>query len=630
MGVYISDDNSRSNYNILPDCKFSLCYINLVLSSQKFIKRKEEFETKGFEYFISLNKKNLLSEEEAQIGSYQILPLNYCTPFERNYCTIYFNFFSINELTEFLEKNEIIAILKLSFGVNDFEVLFNEAINCFIKPITSIENELFLSNKNNDFELGFIINVEWYARIPKKMIKNFGKNVEEPEKNISISSSSQIPNKVPSITIGNNPNVYLIYEKTICNDPIISQNIMGLKSKWDMLSKKSIQKPPNIKSDFFTSKIQSLNKIGSWTVRIKDVILTEKGFIHLCDMFPKYRQSKSFRIFIQYCIKNKDGKPVTEIRKHWSIMSFFKQNSNYFMDNRIPSNPYYIAKANICSRIPETITDHIDKKFFYINFLSPTLQIFDEAMINKGNVIFHGVLYPSEISLTETSVVKLYSKLNKEECLGYALVSFSDIKEKLPTCLNSHFKSDRIVELKNNYSKKKQSIANYLEGMSIIYLYIYWHIQVRAKNENKTPESVLAELYSKISNSKTIKGGTNITGMNKCVDALMHSNTELAQSLKDYTACVPDDLILFNNVHELKYYLQFPHLEVFKNSFNDIFSNDNLEVLNESEFIYRCNELGIRECTSITWREMMRSFANISLKTCKSCLQVYRAENIFL
>ncbi|CUV07834.1 unnamed protein product [Cryptosporidium hominis] len=628
MDIYISNDNSELNCNVLPDCTYSLCYVNLALNSQKF-GRKGKFKSKSFEFFVTLYKKNLLTNEELQIGSCRILPSNYCTPFERNYCTVYFNFFSIDELKEFLEKNEIIVILKLGFGINHFEVLFDETINYFIKPVTSIKNELFLSNKNNDFEVTFIVNVEWFATIPK-IIKNNIENPEKLDKDIPISSSLKIENKILNINIIDNPNISLIYEKTICNDPIISKKIVCSQPITKALSKHTIYKSTNIKNNFFAPSIHSLNNIGNWTVKIKNIILTENGFTFLHDKFPKYKQSKSYKVIVQYCIKNEDGKTITQTRKHWSIMSFLKNCNNFSIDNRIPRKPYYIAKANIYSRIPENITDKIEEKYFHISFSIPNSQILYESKIDKGNAIFYGILHPNEISLTKESLVKLYSEFHKKKCLGYALISFSDIKEKPHDSINLHYKIDRIIEIKND-SNKKQCKAGYLEGMSIIYLYIYWHIQFRAKNERKTPESILVEFYSKISSSKTIEGGVNVTGMNKCVSALIHSNTELTHSLMSYTSCIPENLTWFNNVYELRYYLLFPHLETFENSCNDIFSNNNSIVFNEYEFAYKCNELGIRECISITWIEMMKSsFANISLKAYRSCLQLYKVENIFL
>ncbi|OII73712.1 uncharacterized protein cubi_03510 [Cryptosporidium ubiquitum] len=630
MGIYISDDELESNYNVLPNCKFSLCYLSLALSSHKFIERGGEFESKSFEFFINLSKKNLLTNKEVQIGNISILPLNYCSPFERNYCTIYFNFFSIDELTKFLEKNKIIATLNFSFGVDSFEVIYNEVINYFIKPVTSIEKRLILSNKNNDFKVNFKINVEWYAIIPKKTTKNIIKNFEKIEKDTSITSScSHIQNKTFNISISKHINIYLKYEQTICNDPIITQKIIDLHPKLENLSNQVIYKPSDIKSDFYATNIRPLNKMGNWIIHIKDVLLSEKGFIFLHDMFPIYRQSKSFKIVIQHCIKNEDGKVLTQIRRHWTIMNFFKRKSNYTMNYRIPNKTYYIAKASVYSRIPETITDTIQEKFFYISCSIPTFDKTNEARVDQGDTIFCGILNPNEISLTETSVVKLYSELNKKDCLGYALVSFSDIKEK--PHIKFHDKDNTILETNNSLSKKKQSVTNYLEGISIVYLYIYWHIQARSKNENKTPESILIEFYSRISDSKTIQGGINIIGINKCIDAFIPSNSEISQNLKIYTSSIPEDLILFNNIQELKYYLQFPHLEIFENSYSDIFSNKNLKVLEDSEFIYKCNELGIRECISITWREMMNSlFANISMETYELCLKLYKTANIFL
>ncbi|POM84886.1 hypothetical protein CmeUKMEL1_14635 [Cryptosporidium meleagridis] len=629
MGVYISNDSSKPNCNVLPDCIYSLCYVNLALNAQKFW-RKGKFQSKIFEYFVTLYKKNLFTNEELQIGSCKILPSNYCTPFERNYCTIYFNFFSIDELKEFLEKNEIIVILKLGFGINHFEVLFEETINYLIKPVTSVKNELFLSNKDSDFEVSFIINIEWLATIPKKIIKNNSENLKELEKDIPISSNLKIENKIFNINMIDNSNISLIYEKTICNDPIISKNIVCSQPKSEALSRHAIYKSTNIKSNFFAPNIQSLNNIGSWAVQIKNIILTENGFTFLQDNFPKYSESKGYKVIIQHCIKNEDCKTITQTRKHWSIMNFLKKYDNFSIDSKIPRKPYYIAKANIYSRVPKTIADKIDKKYFHISFSIPNLQIPYESKIDKGNAIFYGVLYPSEISLTKESLVKLYSESYKKECLGYVLISFSDIEKKPYNSINLHHKVDLIVETKNN-SEKKQCKAVYLEGMSIIYLYIYWHIQFRTKNERKTPESILKDFYSKISSSKTTERGVNVTGMNKCISALMHSNTELAHNLLSYTSCIPEDLTLFNNVYELRYYLLFPHLEIFENFCNDIFLNDNSRVFNEYEFACRCNELGIKECISTTWREMMKSsFSDISLKAYRSCLQLYKVENIFL
>lgn len=628
MGIYISDDEFRSNHDTLPNCKFSFCYVILALSSQKFIK-KYKFEYKDLLFFINLTKKNLLTGEEVQIRNIPISPLNYCTPFEKNYCTIHFNFSSLDKLTKFLEKNKIIATLKLSFGINHFEILYDEVINCFIKPVTSIEKKLILSNKNNDFKVNFLINVEWRAIVPKK-IENIVENLEKIEKDDLISSNIfQIQNKNVNI-INEKPNIYLLYEDTIYNDPIISEKNMYWQPKWEMSSKQVINNPSNIKRNSYKTNNLSLNKIGGWIIHIKNVLLSEKGFIFFHDMFPIYRQSKSFKIIIQHCIKNEDGKIITHIRRHWSIMNFFFKQKSDYIKYRIPKKPFYIAKTSIYSRIPEIFIDKIEKKFFYVNFSIP-IHKSEKTKTDQGNVIFYGVLNPDEISLTEISVVKLYSELNKKECLGYILVSFSDIREKPLNNTGFHNKDYEISKIKNCYSKRKQNIVNYLEGLSVIYLYIYWHIKARSRNENKTPESILVEFYSRISNSKTIKGGINVIGINRCIEALISSDYEIAQNLKIYTSCIPEDLILFNNINELRHYLMFPHLEIFENSYIDIFSNDNLKVLENSEFIHKCNELGIRECISTTWREMISSsFTNISMKTCKLCLQLYKIENMFL
>lgn len=632
MKVYITGDDYRCNYSILPECKYSLCYINLSLSSQKFIKKRYEFESKGFEFLVNLTKRNLLTGEELQIGSFPIFPLNYCTPFEINHCTLYLNFFSLDELVKYLEINEIIASLKFCYDIERHEVVYDGVINHFIKPVTSVENKLILSNINGDFKVNLSINVEWYAIIPNRCAGNIFKKIEENELKAPISFNfGSIQNRTfrgTSIT-GFHNNIYFMYEKTICDDPIASRNVVNLQPKLEVLTNKAVSKHLGSNTGISSANSNCLNKLGSWMVKIKYVILSEKGFIHLYDMLPKYRPTKSFKMAVQHCIKNRDGKILTNIRRHLSIMNFLKGNS-YPFNYKIPYKHYYTAYANINSRIPEIITDKIEEHFFYILFSIPSSTQLIETKFEENHV-FYGELNPTEISVTDVSVVKLYSEFNKEECIGYAFVSFSNIKETPRIDVNYYKTINKLPEIKEDHLKKKHNITNHLEEISIIYLFIYWHIQARSINEKRTPESILLELYSRVSNSRNLEGEINIFGINKCIDALIPSSNKTFHSLKGYTNCIPENIVLFNNVNELKYYLLFPHLEILENSYTDIFSNDSLKVLEESEFIQKCNELGIRESFSNTWIEMINfSFTNISMKTNKMCLKLYKIENILL
>lgn len=629
MKVYITDDDHRCDYSTLPDCKYSLCYINLALISHKFIKKHCEFESKGYEFFVNLTKKNLSTGEESQIGSFPISPLNYCTPFEKNNCTLYLNFFSLNELVKYLEGNEIIASLKFRYDIERFEVLYYGVVNYFVKPVTSIQNKLILSNNSGDFKVNLNINVEWYAIIPNNRPGNVLKNLEENERKAPISFNFRNTQKrmFRDISITGLPdNIYPVYEKAICNDPIASRNVANLQPKL-VVSSNQVDSSKYLcnNTGIPPTSVGFLNKLGGWTVNVKDLILSEKGFIHLYDMFPKYRQAKSFKVVVQHCIKNRDGNILTHIRRHLSVMSFLKGDF-YPISYKIPYKHYYTAKANVYSRIPEIITNEIEEVLFYIIFSIPNSTKLIEAGFDE-NPIFYGELSPSEISVNDISIVKLYSELN-DECLGYALVLFSNIKENPIIDINCCNIINKSPEIKDQ-SKIKHNVMNHLEEISIVYLYMYWHIQARSINDKKTPESILLELYSRISNSRNIEGKVNIIGINKCIDALIPSSNKAFQSLKDYTCCIPENVVLFNNVKELKHYLQFPHLEIFENSYIDIFPSDNLKVLEESEFINKCNELGIRASISNTWREMIKfSFTNISMKTYKMCLQLYKVENI--
>ncbi|KAJ1614908.1 hypothetical protein OIY81_115 [Cryptosporidium canis] len=622
MKAYISEDEFGLYDNSLPSCRYSPCYISLVLGSLTLFGKKHEFESNSVEFILSLTKKCILTGEELQIGNISLLPFNYCTPFEKNHCSLYLHFISLSKLKCYLENNEL--SLKLNYGTDKLEIIYEEVLNYIIKPVTSVKNKLVLSNNNKEFSVSFTICVEWSAIVPMNLVgDNFSKDVHTAQNYLS---HRKYKNQILYDTsITGFPSIFKVYEKTICEDPIVTRKVVSLESKFEELNDPAAHDDLHSKIDFQQKNSNLMNKLGGWIVNIKDVILLEKGFIHLYDMFPKYSPTKYYKTLVHHCIKDRDGHVFTHVRKHWSIMNFLR-GSNSHLDGITQNKHYYTAKANIYSRIPEIITDKIDEKLFFINFLIPSSNQSNGAF--QSNSIFFGELKPSEISVTNISTVKLYSEINKEVCLGYVIISISDIKEK-PKMANCNNICTRFPTIQNDHLKIRQNTANYLEEISIVYLFLYWHIQTRSINEKRPPESILLDLYSRISNSRSLEGEINVAGINKCINALISSRTEAYSSLKSYICCIPESLALFNSVSELKYYLKFPHLEIFENSYTDIFSNASV-VLDDTEFLSKCNELGIRESISTTWKEMLKkSYTEISFKTYKMCVQQYKIENIF-
>ncbi|KAF7458431.1 hypothetical protein HWI79_1130 [Cryptosporidium felis] len=620
MGFDIYDEYSESGVMCPLNTTNNLCCLSVKLEHRRGNKRN--IDLKNLEFTLILTRKNVRTGDEALIGKDSLFPLYFCTPFDKNYCNIYFNFTSICKMEKYLEQNELVIRLQTINEDDGNRVLFNEVINNLVNtPYLPYLRHITLIN-----EIRVEFKVEWKTIIRKREFEYSNKchfrGTKKGEFNYFKSVDFFLRNECHDFSRDCKPlDVNILYENVIFNDPFISEK------KFDAeLAAEDVQ----INKRIFTrnSRIQIRHLMGGWRVKIERLFLSVNGFLKLRNSFPKYHQSNYYKICIRHYFRDCKNIVTTE-REHFSILNFYRSaNEACLKKYVIPDECIYVSNIEVYSRIPEILTANKTNTYYYLCFC-PVLNIGSNE-IGDPNIWFYGVLPLGSISVNDFSVLKLYSLDNKSICMGYITVLFSEIIDSIPIYFNQNIQNFASPNLDNSILSKRTRTIDYLEEMSILYIYIYWHIYFRSENESKPPNIILFDLYSRIA-IPTLDGNKKlrIKEIALFIEAFVPPDKR-SLLFNTCSICLPDNSILFSSIDELKHVLLFPHLKVLNEIYELIFADDS-RLISISDFIDKCVQLGIKKCISVTWCEMITStFVNITKDTCRRCIECYCFENIFL
>ncbi|KAH8740702.1 hypothetical protein FG386_002664 [Cryptosporidium ryanae] len=616
-GIQIKDDRlyeggSLENFNIS-----TLSYLFLSMGS---LKTKEYFninnEYKSFEIFVNVKQKGLDTGIVKDIGKVHIYPTNYCTPFENSEAYIYFNFHSVDNMIDYLKKNELTFDLNFYQDGTNVNLLSNEKINDFVKPISDVEKKYNISNFEGGFKTCLTMKLEWCIVHSNKYKREISEVRNDNFKSFVISnkikykSALRLPNKL-----------YLIYEDTLFSDPLNSFGDEFQKTKSNICTLKDLSNQHKLRRNTLT---KDYAKFGGWKIRLTNISLKEEGFIHIYDKFTKYHGFKSFKVFLQYCIKDKDGGNLTPYRSSCSILTL-RRIRNSMNAGDISFSELYFSNLNIYSRIPEIFHENISEKYFFIKCtISNTQNNGTKNDINNDDVLFVGTLNLCEF-IEKKVIVNLYKNLLSTILIGYINIELSDIDNKIYIPKNSLYCVPVIH--KSDGSEQRINVDHVLDELSLLFLYIYLHVEMRSKIEDKIPKDILEELYIKITKLSKCKC-LNVHGISICVKAFIPSDHYFFGYINEFVERINSDTLMID-INEFLNRLLFPHLILLKKIYKYIFSEN--DYLGRNQFMQKCSSLGVRESFAVTWFEMMKrnSDESISVQSYIYCVRNYKVRNIF-
>ncbi|KAH7649890.1 hypothetical protein FG379_001734 [Cryptosporidium bovis] len=588
-------------------------------------------EYKAFEIFVIVKKRDLVTGIIKDIGKEPIYPVNYCTPFESSKIYIYFNFNSVDNIVDYLEKNELTFDLCFSRDNLNINLLSNERINDIISPMNDIEKNYNISNSENGFKTCLILKLEWCIARSNK-IQDFGLGLNHLHRtkiemsgvcnyNLKGSANSVKMNYKTALWLPEK--LYFIYEDMIFYDPI---NSLAYESQTTKRSNVPMNGGSSLQRELREETLsRNHEKFGGWKIKLTSISLKEEGFIHIYDRFPKHYGQKSFKVFLQHCIKNKDGENLTPYRGSWSILTL-RRTRNSINTGDFSYSKLYSSNLNIYSRITEVFFEDISDKYFFVKCtVSSTLSDGTENSVGDLDVLFVGRLNLSGL-INKKVIVKLYKNLSSRISIGYINLELNDIGHKTYIPKTDDLSSTSPIHNLCVF-KKRINVNNILDELSLLFFYIYLHVEMRSKVEDKNPKDILEELYFRV--TKSLKHSyLNMANISKFIEAFIPPDHYFLGCLTELVEKTNDEAIMIET-NEILNQLLFPHLVLLKKIYKHIFTGSTH--LERTQFTRICNSLGVRESFAVAWFEMMRrnSDKGVSIESYIYCIDHYRVRNIF-